>query len=157
MVTRKIVVNGREMTVRLSPDGSFQADGRTGSASIVQVENGVYSVILDGRNYEVRVQGQTLNIDGERFAVEVEDPRAARPAAGPNFEGRQTLRAAMPGKVVRLLVKEGDEVKAGQGILVVEAMKMQNEVKSPKAGRVSSIVIKEGAAVASGEALAVVE
>jgi biotin carboxyl carrier protein len=63
----------------------------------------------------------------------------------------------MPGKVVRLLVTEGDVVAAGQGILVVEAMKMQNEVKSPKAGKIMSVTAKAGAAVSAGEVLAVVE
>jgi biotin carboxyl carrier protein len=156
-VTRKINVNGREMTVRLGPDGSFHANGRSGAASIVQVEPGVYSVILDGRNYEVRVQGRALNIDGERFTVDVEDPRAPRRPASVEAEGRQTLRAAMPGKIVRVLVKEGDHVVMGQGVMVVEAMKMQNEVKSPKAGCVVSVTAKQGAAVSAGAVLAVVE
>ena len=145
------------MTVRLGPDGSFHANGRSGAASIVQVEPGVYSVILDGCNYEVRVQGQTLNIDGERFTVDVEDPRAPRRPAHVEAEGRQTLRAAMPGKVVRVLVKEGDDVTMGQGILVVEAMKMQNEMKSPREGVVVSIKVKAGDTVNAGDVMAVIE
>jgi biotin carboxyl carrier protein len=157
MVTRKIVVNGREMIVSLDTDGAFRADGREGAASIMEVEPGVYSVLLDGNSYEVRLQGGALHIDGERFSVDVEDPRAVRIGSGAQIEGRQTLAAAMPGRVVRLLVKEGDEVKAGQGIVVVEAMKMQNEVKTPRPGRVVSISVAEGAAVGAGETLAVVE
>jgi biotin carboxyl carrier protein len=90
--------------------------------------------------------------------VEVQDPRALRHnAARADVEGRQTLTAAMPGKVVRVLTAPGDEVQAGQGIVVVEAMKMQNEVKSPKTGRVLSVAVGEGAAVAAGDVLAVVE
>jgi biotin carboxyl carrier protein len=63
----------------------------------------------------------------------------------------------MPGRVIRVLVSEGDEVAAGQGIVVVEAMKMQNEMPSPKAGRVASVSVKPGDAVASGQVLAAVE
>jgi biotin carboxyl carrier protein len=63
----------------------------------------------------------------------------------------------MPGKVIRVLVEEGGEVTAGQGIVVVEAMKMQNEMPSPKAGRVVSIAVKAGDAVATGQVLAVIE
>ena len=97
-------------------------------------------------------------MDGEPFDVEIVDPRAVRRrGASGTVEGRQTLTAAMPGKVVRVLVSEGDTVEAGQGIVVVEAMKMQNEVKSPKAGTVVKIAASEGSTVNAGELLAVVE
>ena len=69
-------------------------------------------------------------------------------------EGRQQIVAPMPGKVVRLLVKTGDKVEAGQGLLVVEAMKMQNEVRSPKTGTVERLLAKEGQPVNAGEVLA---
>ncbi|HSB13592.1 MAG TPA: acetyl-CoA carboxylase biotin carboxyl carrier protein subunit, partial [Bryobacteraceae bacterium] len=65
--------------------------------------------------------------------------------------------APMPGKVVRVLAAEGDLVEAGQGLLVVEAMKMQNEVKAPKAGRVAALAAREGGTVAAGDVLAVIE
>ena len=71
--------------------------------------------------------------------------------------GPKKLTAPMPGKVVRILVSEGAEIEAGAGILVVEAMKMQNEVKSPKKGIVQKITVREGAAVNSGDVLAIVE
>lgn len=94
-----------------------------------------------------------------RFAVEVRDPRSlrARRAAAASADGPMQLRAPMPGRVVRILLAEGSAVEAGQGILVVEAMKMQNEVKAPRRGKVSSIAVKEGSAVNGGEVLAVVE
>jgi len=63
----------------------------------------------------------------------------------------------MPGKVVRLLAAEGQQVQAGQGLLVIEAMKMQNEIKAPRAGRVVSLSVGEGATVTAGQALAVLE
>jgi biotin carboxyl carrier protein len=63
----------------------------------------------------------------------------------------------MPGKVIRLLVNVGDEVEAGQGLVVVEAMKMQNEIRSPKKGKVERVLVSEGQNVNAGEALAWVE
>jgi biotin carboxyl carrier protein len=62
----------------------------------------------------------------------------------------------MPGKVVRLLVREGDHVEAGQGLLVVEAMKMQNEIRSPKSGAIERVLAKEGQPVNAGDVLCVV-
>ncbi len=86
------------------------------------------------------------------------DPqRRSRRANRPVGEGRQRIVSPMPGKVVRVLAAVGDPVEAGQGIVVVEAMKMQNELKAPRASRVASITAREGATVAAGEVLAVVE
>jgi biotin carboxyl carrier protein len=129
---------------------------------IEQVEPGVYSVLLDGRSYEARVEqaetGVTVFIDGHRFEIEVRDPRRwSRQTGGREIAGRQNVLAPMPGKIVRLLVAPGDTVAAGQGLLVVEAMKMQNEVKAPKAGRVVSLAAREGTTAAAGDILAIIE
>jgi len=94
------------------------------------------------------------------FPVEILDERRLRMrAAGGRFavEGPQTIVAPMPGKVVKVLVKVGDEVKEGQGLVVVEAMKMENELASPKDGVVKEIHAKENASVESGAKLLVVE
>jgi biotin carboxyl carrier protein len=125
-------------------------------------EPDVYSVLLDGRMYDARVEetptGLVVVIDGYRFEMEVRDPRRwSRKDAARAGDGVQTVVAPMPGKVVRVLVAQGDEVKAGQGLLVVEAMKMQNEIKAARAGRVLSLTVKEGATVAAGQVLATIE
>jgi biotin carboxyl carrier protein len=147
-VIRKVLVNGREVV--LPPEGA--------DVSVEEVEPDVYSVLLDGSSFEAVVDGSFVIVDGQRFAVEVQDPRApVRTQHSRGTDGRQTVCAPMPGKVVRILVAEGDHVEAGQGIAVVEAMKMQNEMKSPKAGRVVSLTAREGAAVVAGEALAAIE
>jgi biotin carboxyl carrier protein len=144
LVIRKVLVNGRPQELR--PD-----------ADIVQVEPGVFSVLLDGRSFEVRAGDDLVTVDGHRYDVEVHDPRELRRRdTGAAAEGQQILKASMPGKVVRLLVAEGEDVSANQGLLVVEAMKMQNEVKSPRAGRVISVRVTEGSAVGAGDVLAVV-
>ena len=94
----------------------------------------------------------------QEFTAEVVDPRAwrGRTHGAVALEGRQHVVAPMPGKVVRVLVHEGDTVESGQGILVVEAMKMQNEIRSPKAGTVERLNVKEGQPVNAGEVLCVV-
>ena len=73
------------------------------------------------------------------------------------LSGLQEVRALMPGKVVKLLVSVGDEVEAGAGVVVVEAMKMQNEMRAPKSGRVKRIHKAEGSTVGPGEALLEIE
>ena len=99
-----------------------------------------------------------LWVGSARFAAEVRDPRSlrGRPRAGEDH-GPRKITAPMPGKFVRLMVREGDEVEAAAASLVVEAMKMQNEIKSPKKGTVGKIVVGEGAAVNAGDVLAIVE
>ena len=125
---------------------------------IVEVEPGVYSVILDGAAYEVRLGVGEISIDGHRYPFELNDPRQwKRPVSGAGVQGRAAIVAPMPGKIVRVLVAEGDPVEAVQGILVVEAMKMQNELKAPRAGRVTSIAVKAGDGVNAGAVLATVE
>jgi len=136
-------------------------DAAERSANVEMPEPCVYSVLLDGRMYDARVEetpaGLVIVIDGYRFEMEVRDPRRwSRKDAARGGDGVQTVAAPMPGKVVRVLVSQGDEVKAGQGLLVVEAMKMQNEMKAGRAGRILSMVVKEGATVAAGEMLATI-
>jgi biotin carboxyl carrier protein len=131
-------------------------------ADIAAVEPGVYSVLQDGRSYEARVEqsdgGVAVFIRGDRFEVQTRDPRRrTHPAGKAGMEGRFNVVAAMPGKIVRVLVSVGDAVDAGQGLLVVEAMKMQNEMKAPKAGQVAALAAREGATVAAGEVLAVID
>ncbi len=127
-------------------------------ADIVEVEPGVYSVITELTSWEARVTGDEISIGEHRFLFEIDDPRQwkrSSHAAGPH--GRASLTAAMPGKIVRVLVAVGDAIKAGQGILVVEAMKMQNELKAPRDGRVSAIEVKESESVKAGAVLAIIE
>ena len=124
----------------------------------------VLSVLVGGKAYEVKrersLQGDLHMIIGSaRYAVDVQDPRSLRTrrAAAGTEAGPRKVTAPMPGKIVRILVAEKDEVKAGQGIIVMEAMKMQNELKSPKDGRVQKILTSEGSTVNPGDTLAVIE
>lgn len=136
--------------------------GASGAASIREVMPGVFSILLASRSFEVRVERAADSLEiwmgNQRHLVLLSDVRD-RPSRGKRTGavGPVELRAQMPGKVINLLVQLGAAVHAGQGLLVVEAMKMQNEMKSPKDGIVSKIHATEGATVAAGEALLVVE
>ena len=123
----------------------------------------VLSILVDGTAYEVKREATALDlhfwVGSARYAAEVRDPRSLRSRrqrAGAG-DGIRKLLAPMPGKVVRLLVEEKAAVQAGQGLLVIEAMKMQNELKSPKNGVVRKILAAPGAAVNAGDVLAIVE
>jgi biotin carboxyl carrier protein len=131
-------------------------------ASLIEVEPGIFSILFNGRSYDARVvslaEGHAVRLNGQTSIVEVRDPRAiTRKGRAGSGEGLQKIASPMPGKVVRVLVAKGDMVDAGAGLVVVEAMKMQNEMKSPKAGRVVSVTAREGATVAAGEILAEIE
>ena len=120
----------------------------------------VWSLLMAGRSYEVGIQqdGEEWSIDiyGVSHQVSAVDPRRkALRLAGGSDQG--LLKTAMPGRVVRLLVAEGDTVSKGQPIIVVEAMKMENEMKAPTDGVIKSIRVEEGQAVEAGAALILVE
>jgi biotin carboxyl carrier protein len=138
-------------------------DGRAVAADVAEIAPHMLSILLDGQSFEVSVtpypEGQLkLQTGTQEFTAEIIDPRAwnGRRHGGVEAEGRQQIVAPMPGKVVRVLVHAGDHVESGQGLLVVEAMKMQNEIRSPKSGTVERVLVKEGQAVNAGEALCVV-
>ena len=124
----------------------------------------VLSVLIGGKAYEIKrersLQGEVHMVIGSaRYAVDVQDPRSLRTrrAIGGAEAGPQKVKAPMPGKIVRIMVEEKDEVKASQGIIVMEAMKMQNEMKSPKDGNVQKILTAEGSTVNAGDTLAIIE
>jgi biotin carboxyl carrier protein len=132
------------------------------SAQLAAVEPGVYSVLLDGRSYEARAEpGEDcawITIRGHRFRVAIKDPRRwTRTGVSALGVDRENVIASMPGKIVRVLVKPGENVTAGQGILVVEAMKMQNEMKTRRGGAVVAVAVREGETVSAGAVLATIE
>ena len=139
-------------------------DGQPVDADAVEISSHTLSILLNGQSHEIRITPSSdgklkLQTGTQEFTAEVIDPRAwsGRRHAHVEAEGRQQIVAPMPGKVIRLLVKAGDHVEAGQGLLVVEAMKMQNEIRSPKSGTVERVFAREGQPVTAGEILAWVE
>jgi biotin carboxyl carrier protein len=161
----EVKIQDRQVTAEIEQRGEHidaQIDGRHYQLKIVSPEPGIYTVFDSDRVCEARVWTSDQNlfrvkIGGSFFSTSVIDRKHRRAVAEHQTEGRQILIAPMPGKVVRVLLSEGDEVVAGQGVLVVEAMKMQNEIKSPKSGRVIEIRAREGASVNANQVLAVVD
>ncbi len=165
-MTYEVIVDGKAHKVELDRgDGRLECrlDGRPVEIDAQMTARDVLSLLIDGRSYEIkRAIGPSdthMVVGLARYETEVRDPRSfrARKAAASDAAGPRKLVSPMPGKVVRVLVQKGAEVEAGQGVIVVEAMKMQNELKSPKKGVVQQILAAEGAAVNAGEALAIVE
>ena len=141
---------------------SCRIDGRDVDVDAVLARPNVLSLRIGNKAYEVkceRVGADThIWVGSQRFAADVRDPRSLRGRVrAADDHGPKKLFAPMPGKVVRILLSQGAEVEAGAGVLVVEAMKMQNEVKSPKKGTIQKILVAEGTAVNAGDVLAIVE
>jgi hypothetical protein len=145
-----------------APAFDVTLDGRALSGTAVEVRPGVWSLIgPDGRQIEVGLSFLKDGVvrasaGGSLFDLELFDELTARTLAAPG--GRSARRpshaaAAMPGRVLRVLVSAGDRVVQGQPLVVLEAMKMENEVKSPRDGRVASVEVASGAAVSAGDAL----
>jgi biotin carboxyl carrier protein len=139
-------------------------DGQLVDGDAVEISPYTLSVLLNGESHEIRITpipGGKLKLQSgaHEFTAEVIDPRSwsGRRHGHVEAEGRQPIVAPMPGKVARVLVKAGERVEAGQGLLVVEAMKMQNEIRSPKSGTVEHVLAREGQPVTAGEVLAWVE
>lgn len=162
----EIDIDGKNYRLELSQtNGRWQCRLNDVETAIdaVWVRPDVISLLIGGKAYEIkreRVAGEMfLSVANGRFKAEIRDPRSlvSRKRAAGDEIGPRKIVATMPGKVVRVLVAENMQVDAGQGLLVVEAMKMQNEIKSPKKGMVQRLLAVEGAAVNAGDVLAVVE
>ena len=156
--------DGAQKTFKVESNGGmWRVDGEPVSLNSENALRDSLSLLVGEKSYDVRrtiVAGETvIDVEGERFTVEVRDPRSlrGRRGAGAGGEGPKKITAPMPGKVVRIVAQTGSVVESGDGVLVIEAMKMQNELKAPKAGKVAKITVKEGDTVNPGDTLAVVE
>jgi biotin carboxyl carrier protein len=160
-----VTINGKNYRLELNrADGrwSCRLEGRDLEVDAVLARPDVLSLRVGNMAYEVKSErvANELHVwvGSARFTVEIRDPRSLRGRARIGDDhGPRKIAAPMPGKVVRLLVREGDEVEPGAGVAVVEAMKMQNEIKSSKKGTIRKILVGEGAAVNAGDVLAIVE
>lgn len=158
-------IDGRQINIELEErDGRVKAEigERVYDLQVVRPDNDAYLIFDGDRVFEARVWSAEPNllrveIGNRTFSASIIDRKHRQVSAEQDDEGRRHLIAPMPGKVVRVMLNSGDEVKAGQGVIVVEAMKMQNEVKSPKAGRIIEVRVSEGATVNANQVLAIVE
>jgi biotin carboxyl carrier protein len=138
-------------------------EGRRIPVKSVRINGNTLSLILDGRSLAVRLDrtraGGQIFLRGRAYEYTLRDPRSlpSQARARMSQAGEQKITASMPGRVVRVLARPGEAIRIGQGIVVIEAMKMQNVVRSPKDGALKKLLVAEGANVNAGEVLAVIE
>lgn len=164
----EVIVNQATRAVTLDPreDGTVEAQLDGESSVVVDVrraEHDVWSLIIDGASYECTVQPiknfLRVSIRGATWDIQIYDPRRIRQGStqAGDVDGKQVIISPMPGRVIRLEVAVGDTVEAGQGIVIVEAMKMENELEADRAGTVKEIQVAEGDTVESDQVLVIIE
>ena len=155
-----------DLDIRIEGDKVFgHIDDRECMLEASEVEPGVYLLKNNGRIYEAYVSDMDpggnakVTVRGQTIDVAVFDPKRLRSSQSDHShgDGRAEIKTAMPGKVVRIMAEVGQTVEKGAGVIVVEAMKMQNEMRSPKDGIVKEIRTSDGATVNAGEVLVVIE
>jgi biotin carboxyl carrier protein len=168
-VKLKAQLSGKDHEVSLHLENnraSVEVDERKYEIEVRQLAYGEYLIIADSSVYKCRVGKKRdsrtafeVVVRGKSYDVTLIDPKRLRSAqtSGAHDQGAAQIVSPMPGKIVRVLVETGTQVEAGAGIVVVEAMKMQNEMKAPKAGVVTSINTEVGTTVNAGDVLAVIE
>ena len=167
-MTLHLQIAGRSHRVELPtplPAAEFTCtlDGRNITLQAEYLQPGVLSLLIAGKSYRCYLdqgpEGRAVLLDGQRHSYAVEDPRSlnSRRTAARGADGPRAIKAPMPGRIVRILAEPGAVVEANQAIVVIEAMKMQNELKSPKAGRLARMAVAVGDTVQAGAILAVIE
>lgn len=162
-------LNNEKHEIKLTQTGEkvfAQIDERSYELEVSEPEKNVYLLKQNGKIFEIFVSPNEkinepfqVNVKNHNFEIKISDPKRLRGsgASAGEVAGAAEIKTAMPGKIVRVLVEEGAEVQTGDGIIVVEAMKMQNEMKAPKDGIVKEIRFPEGATVNAGDVLVVIE
>ncbi len=158
-------VDGRVLRVEVKgKDGRYTVilDGKPLEVDLFDDGRDFVSMLIEGRSHEVGLEkrplGYNVVLADDVVAVDLSDAaRGEAPALRKAAEGPVRIKAPMPGKVVRVLVGAGDLVTAGAGLVVVEAMKMENELRAPRPGRVLETAVREGQAVETGALLVVLE
>jgi biotin carboxyl carrier protein len=156
-------LTGEKYEVEIRRDGEkvfARVDEREYELEASEVEPDVFLLKHDNQIHQIYVAPNGIvNIGNHQLEISLTDPKRLRGAAasGENADGTVEIKTAMPGKLVRVLKEAGAEVKNGEGVVVVEAMKMQNEMKSPKDGIVKEIRFAEGATVNAGDVLVIIE
>lgn len=163
-----IELNGGKRRVSIQPTGDglgwqIALDGQECHADLRMLQPNVLSLLIEGKSYRIlldaRPEDPAMVLEGERIKYQVRDPRSlrSRSNSAAHVAGAKPVTAPMPGRIVRVLVQAGESVQAQQGLIVIEAMKMQNELKAPKAGNITRIAVEAGATVQAGQVLLVIE
>jgi len=162
----EVTIDGKNHHLQLDrADAGWKCrlDGLLVTVDAVLNRPNVLSLLMNGKSYDIKreftANGMNIWVGSVRYGAQIRDPRSLRgrkEGIGDDLSPKK-LVAPMPGRVVRTLVREKAEVEAGQGVVIVEAMKMQNEIKSPKKGILQKLLVLEGSNVNAGDVLAVVE
>jgi len=169
-----VELDGTSYTVEIEAPDRVVVDGEPHQVDLKSIARGqttdiaggaVYSLIIDGQSHEVFVEegldGYDIMVEGERHLVRVEDERTRALTGLTEKEGKgvkeMAIKAPMPGVVVKVVADEGQEVKAGQAVVILEAMKMENEIRTPRDGKVKAVNVTAGQPVEHGQVLAVIE
>ena len=157
-----VIVDGAEFEIEVSPEGIVTIDGEQVEVDMVRVPGqNVYSLLLEHHSYEIAVEeerdGYAILVQGQQFHVRVEDERQRRLMSGRSQlappGGDVNVTAPIPGRVVKVEVDVGDEVRAGQPLVILEAMKMENEIRSHRDGRIRAVHVSPGDNVDQGAVL----
>ena len=156
-----------ELNIKIEDDKVFaDVNGRQYELEASEPESNVYLLKNEGKIYEVFIsptknilEPQKVKVGTQDFEIRLIDPKKLRGsnAGGDSIDGISEIKTAMPGKIVRILLEENKEVQSGEGVIIVEAMKMQNEMKSPKDGIIKKIKFDEGDTVNAGDVLVIIE
>ena len=167
MKTTHITLGNKTYKVELPAEGPPLVDGKPIPVDLRELQPGILSLLLttpEGRTRSFHcladpsTDDPAILINGQRSAYAISDPRSLRATtAKTSATGPKPLKSPMPGRIVRVLVAQGDEVEQGQGCVVIEAMKMQNELKAPKAGKVSKLTAIVGETVPANAILLIIE
>ncbi|PJF37441.1 MAG: acetyl-CoA carboxylase biotin carboxyl carrier protein subunit [Candidatus Thermofonsia Clade 1 bacterium] len=154
-------VNGQKFEIELDKDGRLLINGQAREVDFRHISEALYSALINNKSVEALVERQEgryqVLIEGDLYEVEVLDERQQRlMSASSGFsvaQGEITVRSPMPGLIVTVRVGEGDHVRKGQALVVLESMKMENEIKAPRDGKVERIHVEKGQAVEQNQAL----
>lgn len=160
-----VLIGERTYEIRPDANQTVEINGEPHRVDFRSIENsGFYSVLIDNRSWHALVERDgdeyRISIDGEMYVVTVQDERSRKiqkalsKAAGAT--GEFVLKAPMPGLVKSVPVQVGQEIPQGQGLIILEAMKMENELRSPRAGTIQDVRVKPGDAVELGQALVII-
>ncbi len=153
--------SGKSIEIERLDDRRFRIDGREREVSVEVIESGIYSLVVDGHSYEVTVRedkkGLLVEIGPHLIPVRLVDSFKRKGEVNSSAPGEAVIVSPMPGRIIGIKVSGGQEVKEGEGIIVVEARKMENDLHAHKSGKVKKVMVKVGDAVEGGQDLIVIE
>lgn len=148
----------------VGPNGfQISVDGKDIDVDFQKTGMNLYSMIIDNKSYEIDIHNDKESYDvlvnGDYFKIDILDElkKVLRDKVSKSLQGRQVITSQMPGIVTQVLVEEGQEVEEGQPLLILVAMKMENQIKAPKAGIVQNVYVSNEQTVAIGDKLVVIE